>query len=67
MAGKSPMGQKELVRGKMLALYKENYRGFGPTLASEEMAEREGIGVKVETLRQTLKTRKEIQYEIRAR
>jgi hypothetical protein len=61
------MGQKDLVRGQVLALYKENYRGFGPTLASEEMAEREGIGVKVETLRQTLKTRKEIQYGIRAR
>jgi len=50
MAGRLPMGQKDLVRGQVLALYKENYREFGPTLASEEMAEREGIGVRVETL-----------------
>ena len=34
-----------------LALYRERYRGFGPTLAAEQMAEREGLVVDHETLR----------------
>ena len=51
---RSNHGADQELRSQVLALYKEKYRGFGPTLASEEMAEREGIDVKVETLRQWL-------------
>lgn len=51
---RSNHGTDQELRSQVLALYKENYQGFGPTLASEEMAEREDIDVKVETLRQWL-------------
>lgn len=38
-------------RERALALYREHYEGFGPTLAAEQMAEREGLVVDHETLR----------------
>jgi hypothetical protein len=39
---------------RVLALYRERYSDFGPTLASEKMAEREGVVVHHETLRRWL-------------
>jgi len=38
-------------RERALALYCDHYRGFGPTLAAEQMAERDGLVVDHETLR----------------
>jgi len=38
-------------RERALALYRERYQGFGPTLAAEQMAERDGLLVDHETLR----------------
>jgi len=38
-------------RERALALYREHYLGFGPTLAAEQMASREGLVVDHETLR----------------
>jgi transposase len=45
-----PLGVKEAV----LALYKEQYWDFGPTLASEKLLERDGYQVDHETLRRWL-------------
>ena len=39
-------------RERALAEVKRQYRDFGPTLASEKLAERDGLGVSRETLRQ---------------
>ncbi|MHB1155412.1 MAG: helix-turn-helix domain-containing protein [Phycisphaerales bacterium] len=41
-------------RGRTLALYREQYQGFGPTPAAEQMAERDGLAVDHETLRRWL-------------
>jgi len=41
-------------RGRALELYREHYVGFGPTLAVEQMAERDGLAVDHETLRRWL-------------
>jgi len=38
-------------RERALALYRASYRGFGPTLAAEQMAQRDGLRVDHETLR----------------
>ena len=38
-------------RERALAWYRERYMGFGPTLAAEQLAEREGLTVDHETLR----------------
>jgi len=38
-------------RERALGLYREHYMGFGPTLAAEQMAERDGLLVDHETLR----------------
>ncbi len=43
-------------REKTLELYQEEYLGFGPTLASEKLQERNGLTVHRETLRLWLKT-----------
>lgn len=43
-------------RQEVLALYRERYRDFGPTLAAEKMAELDGVIVHPETLRLWLKT-----------
>lgn len=39
------------LRYRILTLLRENYVGFGPTLAAEKLQERHGISVSVETLR----------------
>ena len=44
----------EAVKERVLRLYREQYRDFGPTLAAEKLLEREGIEVSRETLRQWL-------------
>ena len=41
-----------VVRTEVLALIKANYADFGPTLAAEKLAERHGLRLGVETLRQ---------------
>jgi hypothetical protein len=42
------------VKESVLALYRERYWDFGPTLASEKLFEREGYQVDHETLRRWL-------------
>jgi len=42
------------VRERVIKLYRKRYKGFGPTLASEKLLEREGVQVSDETLRQWL-------------
>jgi hypothetical protein len=42
----------EIFRRTVLALVREHYPDFGPTLAVEKLAERHGLRVGVETLRQ---------------
>jgi len=39
------------LKEKVIKLYKENYKGFGPTLACEKLLEREGVSISDETLR----------------
>ena len=39
------------IRERVIQLYRTEYKGFGPTLASEKLQERDGIGVSDETLR----------------
>ncbi|MFQ5586298.1 MAG: ISNCY family transposase, partial [Thermodesulfobacteriota bacterium] len=41
-------------RKKALKLYEKKYQGFGPTLASEKLMERDGIEISKETLRKWL-------------
>jgi predicted DNA-binding protein (UPF0251 family) len=41
-------------QGKILNKLKEDYQGFGPTLASEKLLERDGIKVSKETVRQIM-------------
>lgn len=43
------------LKAKVLKLYGQRYGDFGPTLATEKLAEREGITLGVETLRQWLR------------
>jgi transposase-like protein len=42
------------VKNKVIRLYRTQYRDFGPTLASEKLSERDGIGISDETLRKWL-------------
>lgn len=42
---------KPKIRERILGLYRRQYEGFGPLLASEKMAERDGVKVNDETLR----------------
>src|SRR5579862_7724145 len=44
----------EGVKRRALALYRAKYAGFGPTLASEKLAEDDGVAVAVRTLREWL-------------
>jgi transposase len=44
----------EVFRAKVLEAYQQTYQGFGPTLASEKLGEREGLRINAETLRQLL-------------
>src|SRR5579884_3640953 len=41
-------------RARVLGLYREKYKDFGPTLASEKLAEVDGVAVARETLRRML-------------
>jgi Helix-turn-helix domain len=42
------------IRNKVLRLYRKKYEDFGPTLASEKLLERDGVGISDETLRMWL-------------
>ena len=42
------------VKNKVIRLYRAQYKDFGPTLASEKLLERDGIGISDETLRRWL-------------
>jgi len=42
------------MRSKVLSLYRKRYKGFGPTLATEKLFERDGFKLSDETLRQWL-------------
>jgi hypothetical protein len=42
------------IRDRVIKLYRTQYQDFGPTLASEKLLEREGIGISDETLRRWL-------------
>jgi hypothetical protein len=44
----------EKIKTKAINLYRSTYSDFGPTLASEKLLERDGIGVSDETLRRWL-------------
>jgi transposase len=44
----------EKLRERIVELYRQKYRGFGPTLATEKLSEAEGIGVSRETVRTLL-------------
>ena len=47
----SPHKLKESIRKQVLKLYAAKYEGFGPTLATEKLYERDGIKISDETLR----------------
>ncbi len=42
------------IRSKVLSLYCKRYKGFGPTLATEKLLERDGLQLSNETLRKWL-------------
>jgi len=42
------------IRDRVIRLYRAQYKGFGPTLASEKLLERDRIGISDETLRRWL-------------
>src|SRR4030065_837562 len=42
------------VKNKVIRLYRAQYKDFGPTLASEKLSERDGVGISDETLRRWL-------------
>jgi hypothetical protein len=44
----------DTVKSRSIALYRQRYRGFGPTLAAEKLSESHGIGITDETLRKWL-------------
>jgi hypothetical protein len=48
------LGRSQARREAALRAYRQRYAGFGPTLAAEQMARREGLGVDHETLRRWL-------------
>ncbi len=39
------------LKDKVIKLYRKTYKGFGPTLASEKLLERDGVSISDETLR----------------
>lgn len=45
---------REQIRARAIGAYKEGYIGFGPTLASEKLKERDAIEISEETLRKWL-------------
>ena len=55
LTGKPSSRKKgEAERNRAAGLYRERYRGFGPTFAAEKMAEEAGIQIGVSTLRRLL-------------
>src|SRR4030043_549635 len=42
------------MRDRVIRLYRTQYQDFGPTLASEKLLERDGVGISDETLRRWL-------------
>ena len=42
---------KESLRRRVIGLYREHYKGFGPTLAAEKLLERHALTLSDETLR----------------
>jgi transposase len=42
------------LKDRVIELYRQNYEGFGPTLAQEKLIERDGISISDETLRKWL-------------
>lgn len=44
----------DTVKSRSIALYRQRYRGFGPTLAAEKLSEENGIRITDETLRKWL-------------
>lgn len=55
------------LRDEVIAAYKKSYMGFGPTLASEMLAERESLCVHPETLRRWLVAEDILQVRTRRR
>jgi len=51
----SPRRLDEADRRRVIALYKEVYQGFGPTLFAEKLADRDGIWISHDTARRWLK------------
>ena len=51
---RSNNGMSEKEKEKILKKLKEEYLGFGPTLASEKLSERDGVQVSKETVRQIM-------------
>lgn len=65
----SNRGIPKKVKQKAINLYREKYKGFGPTLAAEKLSETKGIDISDETLRKWLmesgdwkKTRKGVKH-----
>lgn len=56
---------KASLKEKVLKLYRASYEGFGPTLASEKLLERDGLKVNDETLRLWLA--KEALWQVKSR
>tara|TARA_B100000315_G_C14370164_1_gene492583 strand:- start:170 stop:433 length:264 start_codon:yes stop_codon:yes gene_type:complete len=46
--------EPDKIRAKALSLYRKRYEGFGPTLATEKLLERDRLQLSKETLRQWL-------------
>ncbi len=55
------------VRSKVLELYNEKYRDFGPTFASEKLDDLDGIGISHETLRLWLASEGKREWQRKAR
>lgn len=49
--GQSNRKKPKKLRERVIALYRQKYKGFGPTLATEKILENEGIEISDETLR----------------
>lgn len=58
---------KEGVRARVMGVYYEKYRGFGPTFASEKLEEHEGVQVDHETLRRWLREEGKFKWQRKGR
>ena len=59
---KSNRGYDRGVKEQVLGVYRERYRGFGPTLASEKLHAESGLRVDHETLRRWLMAEEEFYW-----